>query len=168
MKTKTSAIIYGFKLSMLTVICFYVTLAEAQNRARFHHIIRHSEVANGHLPLVYNDGTDHILYGSSPDPNFNLCSDVKAIVSLGSNGIANVDIFSFTTNSPSPCINMSTRLGANRSFRLDITRDSLGDPTYVYIIPFRLKTWSVATVPFRYRFKTDSSFSTVTTNLSAV
>lgn len=140
----------------------------AQNRARFHHVIKKADVESGILPLVYNDGKPHKLYGKDRDSNFiKLCSDLDAIVTLGSSGTANVDIFSFTSNDALPCINMSTPLGTKVSFILDITRDSIGDLTYVYKIPFKLKTWSVATVPFRYRFKTDSSFSTVTTNLSA-
>jgi hypothetical protein len=161
------------KLSFCLAICILPLFLFAQNRAKFHHIIKRSRVLSGNLPLVYNDGVnDHFLYPRvtpagtlPPDPNFQVCSDLQAIVTLSSTGTANVDIFSFTSPSPNPnCIGNTTPLG---SFRLNIARSNLGDPSYVYKIPFKAKTWSVATVPFRYRFKTDSSFSTVTTNLSA-
>jgi hypothetical protein len=160
------------KKILLTCLIFiasaYSSYVLAQNRARFHHIIKKADVESGVLPLVYDDGkVQHKLYGKERDSNFaKICSDLDAIVTLGSSGVANVDIFSFTSGSPAPCINISTPLGTKGNFTLDIIRDSLGDPTYVYKIPFKLKTWSVATVPFRYRFKADSSFSTVTTNLS--
>lgn len=145
-------------------LCLFALTAMAQNRAKFHHIIRLSQVRNGYLRLIYNNGTDHILFGSTPDPNYNLCSDLECIVTLGTGGSANVDFFSTRANSTSPCIGNATPLG---SFRLDIGRSTLGSPTYVYKIPFKARSWSIASVPFRYRFKTDSSLSTITTNLSA-
>lgn len=138
----------------------------SQNRGRFRHIIRAASVASGYLPLVYNDGAiNHILYGPTPSVLHTYCGDLEAIVSISGNNI-NVDFLTITTP-PTPgstCISAATHLG---TFRLDLARLTLGDPTFAVKIPFKFRTIAVATVPFRYRFATDSSFSTVSTNLGA-
>jgi hypothetical protein len=152
-------------LLCLVAMLMVASITTAQNRARFHHKISLSQIESGYLPLVYNDGTsDFKLYQHLSDSVHRVCSDLDGIVSVAS-GTVSIDFFSVTGPSPdSPCINNTTKLG---TFTLDLKREKLGDPTFAVWIPFRAWTWSLATVPFRYRFKTDSSFATVSTALSA-
>lgn len=160
---------YKMKIKLLITMClifFSITLYAQKNFVKYHHIIEMNKVNSGYYRLVYNNGSDHILYGATPDPNFQICSDLKAIVTLTSSRV-DVDILSFIgTSASAPCINNTTSLGTSY-FKLDVARANLGTPTYLIKIPLRVSVWSVATVPFRYRFETDSSFSTVSTNLSA-
>jgi len=130
----------------------------SQNRKGFRHIIKQSSVESGYLPLAYLMNKDTIP--------IRICSpQLEGIISMVS-GVPTIDFFTIidTAHISSPdCISRNTKLG---SFILNLRRTTLGDSTRVIRVPFRTRSWSIATVPFRYRFKSDSAFSTVTSNLS--
>jgi hypothetical protein len=153
------------------LLLFCACESRAQNRLRFRHIIRAADVQSGKIPLIYVtkiNGVETTFNLSGPDNSngpVKMCSDLEGIITTGSGGLANVDFFTITSQPGAPaCINKDTRLGA---FYLDLRRSTLGDATKVIKVPFKARAFSIATVPFRYRFETDSSYATVTTNLSA-
>lgn len=136
------------------------SLSYGQNRSKFHHKIKKSYIDNGYLKLVYKDKAGNIK-------NVTVCSDeLKGIISLDK-GVPVIDFWSITNDefSDDPnCISNDTELGR---FEIDLsTRNKVGDPTKYIIVPFRAWTWGVGTNPFRFRPKSDSSFSTVSSSLS--
>lgn len=155
-------------LTLLLLIAA-VSATYGQNRARFHHRIKKTEVDRGYLKIGYKDssGTFHRV---------TLCRPYhKAIITLDK-GVPQVDFWSLVQSeqqeveqvqkaAADTCLNNKTPI---RKFEIDLSpRKTLGDPTRYIKVPFRAWTWGVGTTPFRYRPKADSSFATVSANLSA-
>jgi hypothetical protein len=76
-----------------------------------------------------------------------------------------VDAFGTVKDPASTTLNAWTPL-SGATIVLDEKRTVVGNPTRVIRIPFKAKTWGISTTPFRYRFATDSSSSTLSSNLS--
>lgn len=78
---------------------------------------------------------------------------------------ASKDEFGNTKDANSTTVNASTPL-VGATLYLSDDRTNLGEATSVINIPFSAWSWSISTMPFRYRFKTDSTNSTLSANLS--
>jgi len=75
------------------------------------------------------------------------------------------DQFGTDKDPTSNTVNAWTPL-AGSTLVLDEKRAVLGNPTKVIRIPFSALTWGISTTPFRYRFASGSSGSTLSSNLS--
>lgn len=130
----------------------------SQNRSKFHHIIKKTKVDNNYLPLIYKDKNGKVQ-------TVTICSkQLKGVITLDK-GVPVIDFWAITdanfATNPN-CISKNTELGR---FEIDLSRDNVGSPTRYIKVPFRAWTFGIGTTPFRFRPKTDSSFSTVSSNL---
>jgi hypothetical protein len=144
-------------LLFLTVL--FATTTFAQNRSKFYHKIKKSNIESGYLKLVYKDKN-----GEKKD--ISVCNKyLKGIITLDK-GVPVIDFWSITDNKNSNnpnCISNNTELGR---FEIDLTpRNKVGDITKYIVVPFRAWTWGVGATPFRYRSKTETSFSTISSSL---
>ncbi len=146
------------RITTTFILLLFASSLLGQNRSKFHHIIKKSDIESGYLPLVYKDKDGKVQ-------NVTLCSNkLNGIITLDK-GIPVIDFWAITDNdfADKPnCISRNTELGR---FELDLSRKKVGDPTRYVKVPFTAWTFGVGTTPFRYRPKADSSFSTVSSNL---
>ncbi|MBX9889456.1 MAG: hypothetical protein K2Y30_16165 [Flavobacteriaceae bacterium] len=148
------------KLTILLLLSLFVaTSTLAQNRSKFYHKIKKSDIESGYLKLVYKDKNGNVK-------DISPCSEyLKGIIALDK-GVPVIDFWSFINDNNSDiskCISNNTELG---KFEIDLTpRKKVGDPTKFIVIPFRAWTWGIGTTPFRFRPKTESSFSTISSSL---
>ena len=151
------------KSTLLLFFTFiFATTTFAQNRSNFYHKIKKAKIESRYLKLVYKDKN-----GVKKD--ISVCSKyLKGIISLDKN-IPVIDFWSITddNNSDNPnCISNNTELGELGRFEIDLTpRSKVGDSTKYIVVPFRAWTWGVGATPFRYRPKTETSFSTISSSL---
>lgn len=148
------------KSTLLLILSLFVSLATfAQNRSKFYHKIKKAHIESGYLKLVYKDKN-----GVKKD--ISVCGKyLKGIITLDK-GIPVIDFWSITNdknaNDPT-CISNHTELG---KFEIDLTpRNKVGDATKYIVVPFRAWTWGIGATPFRYRPKTETSFSTISSSL---
>ncbi|SHF27708.1 hypothetical protein SAMN05444377_1066 [Flavobacterium fontis] len=144
---------------LLLFVFTFLTTTFAQNRSNFYHKIKKEDIDSGYLKLIYRDKS-----GASKD--ISVCGKyLKGIITLDK-GVPVIDFWSITDDkysSQANCISNNTELGR---FEIDLTpRNKVGDPTNYIVVPFRAWTWGVGATPFRYRPKTEASFSTISTSL---
>lgn len=147
------------KLVLLSAMLFLTSITYAQNigtlnRSKFYHIIDSGLVSHLVSPTVAAGG-------------YSLCpgtTKLKANVTVTSAGVINVDIHQITND---PCLNSTNQLNQNTttSLTLDNLRDSLGEPTKAYRIPFKMYNFGLLTVPFRIRGKVTATLDNVSTEI---
>lgn len=144
---------------LLFFVFIFATSTLAQNRSKFYHKIKKNDIDSGKLKLVYK-------YKNGVKKDILVCGKyLKGIITLDK-GVPVIDFWSIADDKNSKddsCISNNTELGR---FEIDLTpRSKVGDPTNYIIIPFRAWTWGVGATPFRYRPKTETSFSTISSSL---
>jgi hypothetical protein len=99
-------------LLFLTIL--FATTTFAQNRSKFYHKIKKSDIESGYLKLVYKDKSGTIK-------NVSVCSEfLKGIITLDK-GVPVIDFWTITDDKNSAniaCISNNTELG---KFEIDLT-----------------------------------------------
>ena len=131
----------------------------AQNRSKFYHKIKKTDIESGYLKLVYKDA-------GGIEKDISVCSKfLKGVITL-KDGVPTIDFWSINKDKHSgdpKCISNKTELG---KFIVDLSpRTKLGEPFVYIVVPFRAWSWGIGTTPFRYRPKTETSFSTISSSL---
>ena len=145
----------------LFFLLFFTLNSHSQNRSKFYHKIKNSDIESGYLKLIYKEG--------ATEKKLKICSKyLKGIISLDK-GIPVVDFWTITSDnqySDSNCITNQTPIQNGGRFEIDLdTRKKIGEPTKTIKVPFRAWTWGVGTTPFRFRPKNDYSASTISSSL---
>lgn len=155
---------------LITVaLIFCSTLSFGQNSSKFHHKL--SQAIIDSAEFVLRAKTSHFTKDSI------LIDDFKkmyigdglvrsCILSLDGKGGITVDFWRIVDSIYDGVDTIVNRKTKTLSFTLTDGRKNIGQATKVIKVPFSAWTWSVGTTPVRYRFKTDSSLSTVSTALS--
>jgi hypothetical protein len=144
------------RLTLLFILVTFFT--NGQNRAQFHHKIKRSYIESGYLDLVYKDKNMN-------KKNVTLCSEERPGIITLVNGVPVIDFWQIKDSlnvQIDTCLSKNTDLGR---FEIDLSRNKVGEPTRYIVIPFRAWSWGVGTNPFRYRPKTNGTFSSVSTSL---
>jgi hypothetical protein len=151
-----------FILILLSAVGAY---SQNVNRTGFYHIIKRTQFPD-------------VLY-TSPDPHdptktiktkMHFCDEtIKGIVTLDK-GVLYFDLWSITGNTIAPadgeaCVT-STIVLKDSKLSLDINRERLSDPTYVYAVPFRARGFGLAALPLRLRFERNDQPTNLSTQLS--
>lgn len=156
---------------LIFILLGFVTRIYGQNSARFHHLLTQQIINDASFTLL-------LKQSNQPDKTMQLPPGkvIKCVITLDK-GTPALDIwrieddptdntkdeFGTLKNAQSNIVNAETPVG---SLVLSDDRTKLGQPTRVLKVPFKGFTWGVATTPFRYRFRTDSTRATVASNLT--
>ena len=146
------------KKTLLFLTMIFAITTFAQNRSKFYHKIKKSDIETGYLKLVYKE--------NGVEKDISVCSKfLKGIITL-ENKVPVIDFWTITDNKFSDsinCISNNTELG---KFEINLTpRKKVGDYTKYIVVPFRAWTWGVGATPFRFRPKTETSSSTISSSL---
>ena len=154
---------FSFVLLFITAFCF------GQNNSKFHHKLSQNLVNTSHFMLKGKFSyytKDSILIDYSKKMYIGDCLKRNCIVSLDGKGGIIVDFWEINDSLYDNVDTIINRKTKTLSFVLTDGRKFIGEETKFIKIPFSALTWSVGTTPVRYRFKTDSSLSTISTALS--
>lgn len=148
---------------LLSTLCF------GQNNAKFHHKLSQDIIDSA--GFILRGKTSHFTKDSILIDDFKKMyigsGRVRScILSLDGKGGIAVDFWRIVDSLNDNIDTIVNRKTKTLSFVLTDGRKSIGQATKVIRVPFSAWTWSVGTTPVRYRFKTDSSFSTISTALS--
>ncbi len=146
------------KVYIFILMTVVVSAALGQSRSKIHHIIKKSAVESGYLPLIYKDKEN------KPQP-VSLCSDKLYGIIRIDRDMPVVDFWAITNNdyaSDLHCISKNTELGR---FEIDLSRKKVGDPVRYIKVPFSGWLFGIGTTPFRFRPKTESLPSAVSSQV---
>jgi hypothetical protein len=146
------------KISILILALGVSYASFGQGRFKIHHIIKKSAIQSGYLPLVYKDNENRLQPVS-------ICSDKLYGIVRISQGVPVVDFWSITNDdyaNNSHCISKNTELGR---FEIDLSRKKVGDPVRHVKVPFSGWIFGIGTTPFRFRPKTKSFPSAVSSQI---
>jgi len=148
---------------------FLSTLCFGQNSSKFHHKLSQEIIDSA--GFILRGKTSHFTKDSISIDDFKKMYVGKGLVrscilSLDGKGGIAIDFWRIVDSLNDNVDTIVNRKTKTLSFVLTDSRKNIGQATKVIKVPFSALTWSVGTTPVRYRFKTDSSLSTVSTALS--
>lgn len=153
------------RFSLIFILTLISNAALSQNAMKFHHKLSQSILDRDGFEIRSNDGKDKLMKIGS--------KRLKCVVTSDGKGTITADFWQIldTPQATRPDIfkNSDTFLNSKTSttkFILTDNRRSLGEATLVLKrVPFSAWTFSIGTTPLRFRAKTDSSNSTVSSSL---
>jgi len=146
------------KISILILALGASSAILGQGRFKIHHIIKKSAIESGYLPLIYKDKENKLQPVS-------ICSDKLYGIVRISEGVPVVDFWPIINDgyaNNSHCISKNTELGR---FEIDLSRKKVGDPVRYVKVPFSGWIFGIGTTPFRFRPKTKSFPSAVSSQI---
>jgi hypothetical protein len=146
------------KISILILALGASPAIFGQGRFKTHHIIKKSAVESGYLPLIYKDKENKLQPVS-------ICSDKLYGAIRISQGVPVVDFWPISDDDHAHnphCISKNTELGR---FEIDLSREKVGDPVRSVKVPFSGWIFGIGTTPFRFRPKTKSFSSAVSSQI---
>ena len=177
-------------LSLVFIFFSFLIYSQNQNRFRFHHVFKSSQVenskvkqSNGFQKIYGQPSTGKmvskriiILY-RTPDGKKSkelfLCSKrLKGIISMNNN-VPVIDFWQIKPNmdcckSDTTCISSNTSTKDYR-FEIDLSpRNSLGESTYMVKVPFRSLNFGLGSVPLRARLPLDTLPLVLTANVNFI